>query len=95
MAFVISICRLILRQIENLDWQIRRLLGLTPQMTLPELKQLLVDSLDQDGIIEILGITNEELVDAFSDRIEECHDKLVRELLEEDAILSTEESDYT
>lgn len=57
------------------------------EMTLQELKQLIADSQDHLMIIELLNITPEDLVEAFSDRIEENHDKLVNELLVEDAIV--------
>ena len=48
------------------------------QLTLVELKERLHQQLDPDVIVDLLQITSEELVEAFSDKIEEIHDKLER-----------------
>lgn len=93
MALGTNTFRRILKQTGNLSWQIRKALKLTPQMTSQQLKQLLVDTLDPDALVEVLGLSTENLVEAFSDLIEEKHDLLVRELVEEDAILDNEEFD--
>ena len=55
-------------------------------MELNELKQLIVDSHDELMIIELLRITPQDLVEAFTDRIEDNQDRLVRELMGEETV---------
>lgn len=53
-------------------------------LLLHELKMRLAQEFDPDTILEILNITSEELVEAFSDKIEENYDKLIGEVDEEE-----------
>lgn len=49
-------------------------------MTLPELKEALANAYDEITLLELLNITAEEIVDKFSDEIEEHQDRLEQEL---------------
>jgi helix-turn-helix protein len=49
-------------------------------MTLEELKLQLASKLDEVTLLEVLGITAEELVEAFEDRIAENYNKLVKDM---------------
>ena len=49
-------------------------------MTLSKLKRLLAERYDEITILEVLDIHADELVEAFSDKIEERIDKLSEEL---------------
>jgi ribosome assembly protein YihI (activator of Der GTPase) len=51
----------------------------TFNLTLPELKQRLTNQLDPNELIEVLGISSEDLVEAFSDRIEERLEELTQD----------------
>lgn len=51
-------------------------------ITLEELKERLIKQFDEIGILEALEINSEDLVNAFSDRIEDRYDWLVSELEE-------------
>jgi hypothetical protein len=53
-------------------------------LLLSELKARLAQEFDPDTILEILKITSEELVEAFSDRIEEQYEELIGEVDEEE-----------
>ena len=53
-------------------------------LLLHELRARLAQEFDPDTILELLNITSEELVEAFSDRIEEQYDKLITEVDEEE-----------
>jgi hypothetical protein len=46
-------------------------------LTLPELKELIASRTDEVDILEILNINSYELVEAFSDRIEDKFEELV------------------
>lgn len=46
-------------------------------LTLEEKKELLVDHIDPDFLVEVLNIDTAELADAFEDRILECWDKFM------------------
>ena len=52
--------------------------------TLVELKEKIAEFLDGDEILELLKITPEDLVTAFSDKIEDRFDALVVELFGEE-----------
>ena len=55
-------------------------------MNLIELKRIMSKTLDEVTILELLDIHADELVEAFSDKIEERHDYIVAQLeLEESA----------
>lgn len=50
-------------------------------LTLPELKQRLAVNYDADQLLELLGLTDSEvLVEVLSDYIEENYDKLLEEV---------------
>lgn len=53
-------------------------------MTLEELKSKLSKSLDEITLLELLNINAEELVEAFTDKIEEKFDELVTEMDDEE-----------
>lgn len=48
-------------------------------MTLSELKQRLAERLDPDTLLEELNISSEELVERFTDKIEDDFDRLEAE----------------
>lgn len=48
-------------------------------LTLEELKEYMAKQVSELDILELLDITSEELVEAFTDEIEEKLDSLVRE----------------
>jgi hypothetical protein len=48
-------------------------------LTLVELKEKLVEQVDEITLIEILNLTTEDIVEAFSDKIEEQYEKLQKE----------------
>jgi lipoate-protein ligase A len=49
-------------------------------MTLVDLKQYIAKNVNEVDLLELLDISSEELVEAFSDTIEENFDKLIYEL---------------
>lgn len=49
-------------------------------MTLPELKERLSKAYDEVTLLELLNITSEDIIDKFSDEIEEKQDFLEQEL---------------
>lgn len=49
-------------------------------MTLPELKERLAKAYDEVTLLELLNITAEDIVEKFSDEIEENQDRLELEL---------------
>jgi hypothetical protein len=49
-------------------------------LTLNELKEKLVEQVDEVDLIDILGLTTEDIVNSFSDLIEENADRLIQEL---------------
>jgi len=53
-------------------------------VTLPELKQKLIEMYDEVSLLEILQISAEDIVERFDDRIEEKYDDLIEELEEEE-----------
>jgi hypothetical protein len=50
------------------------------QLTLEELKERLADRLDEITLLELLNITSYDLVERFSDLIEDNYDKLQKEI---------------
>ena len=50
------------------------------QLTLEELKELLADRLDEITLLELLNITSYDLVERFSDLVEDNYDKLQKEI---------------
>lgn len=52
-------------------------------ITIEELKERIVDQMDVDDLLEVLQIDITELVEAFTDKIEEHYDRLVQELCDE------------
>jgi len=48
-------------------------------MTLTELQQQLKDHVDEVTLLEVLGISAEDIVERFVDKIEENFDKLTRD----------------
>lgn len=49
-------------------------------LTLPELKEKIVQQVDEVDIIDLLGLTTEDIVNAFEDKIEDKWDQIVEEL---------------
>lgn len=49
-------------------------------MTLEELKQYIAKNVNEVDLLELLDISCEELVEKFSDEIEENFDKLIKDL---------------
>lgn len=49
-------------------------------LTLEELKEKIVDHMDPDEFIEFLDIGIEDLVEAFSDMIEDNYERLIEEV---------------
>ena len=49
-------------------------------LTLEELKERIAERMDEDSILEALNIDSYQLVEAFSDLIEENYDKLSNQL---------------
>jgi|TARA_R110002153_G_scaffold87801_4_gene216760 hypothetical protein len=49
-------------------------------LTLNELKEKLAEQVDEVDLIQILGITSYDLVNAFDEIIEENYDRLMQEL---------------
>jgi hypothetical protein len=49
-------------------------------LTLPELKEKIVQQVDEVDIIDLLGLTTEDIVNAFEDKIEDKWDRIVEEL---------------
>lgn len=54
-------------------------------VTLPELKQKLIEMYDEVSLLEILQISTDDIVERFDDRIEEKYDDLIEELEEEES----------
>ncbi len=52
------------------------------ELTLEELKELIVNRMNGDDLLEILDISMEDLVEALSDYIEEKYVKIAREITE-------------
>lgn len=50
------------------------------QLTLEELKERLADRLDEITLLELLNITSYDLVERFSDLVEDNYDKLQKEI---------------
>ena len=53
-------------------------------LTLEELKEKIIETLDEVSILEILDIKAHELVERFEDKVEERMNVLLSELEEED-----------
>lgn len=53
-------------------------------ITLADLKIRLLARCDPDRLVDLLSITTEQLVEDFSDEIEEKYDSLVAEFYEDD-----------
>jgi hypothetical protein len=49
-------------------------------LTIPELKEKIIEQIDEVTLIDLLGITTEDLVTAFIDKIEDKYDLLCAEL---------------
>lgn len=60
-------------------------------VTLPELKQRLIDRFDIDDLIELFKLTPEQLVEACSDIIDEDFERLANEVFDEDELSSNDE----
>lgn len=53
------------------------------RLTLEELKERIADNYDEVLILDVLNINSYDLVEAFSDKIEDNYDRLVKEFDEE------------
>jgi hypothetical protein len=49
-------------------------------LTLQELKEKIIEQVDEVDIIDFLGLTTHDIVNAFEDKIEDKWDKIVSEL---------------
>lgn len=49
-------------------------------LTLQELKEKIIEQVDEVDIIDLLGLTTQDIVNAFEDKIEDKWDKIVSEL---------------
>jgi hypothetical protein len=49
-------------------------------LTLEELKEKIIDQIDEVDIIDLLGLTTEDIVNAFEDRVEDKQLKITKEL---------------
>jgi len=49
-------------------------------ITINELKERLAAEYDEEGLLDLLGLTNSDIVEAFSEVIEEKQDYLIDEL---------------
>jgi hypothetical protein len=49
-------------------------------ITIEELKEMIIDQLDIEDVIERFQISVKDLVEAFSDRVEEYYEQLLAEL---------------
>jgi hypothetical protein len=49
-------------------------------ITLEELKEKIIQQIDEVDIIDLLGLTTEDIVNAFEHKVEELEDKIIREL---------------
>jgi hypothetical protein len=49
-------------------------------ITIEELKEKIIEQIDEVDIIDLLGLTTEDIVNAFEYKIEELEDKIIREL---------------
>ena len=49
-------------------------------ITLEELKEKIIEQIDEVDIIDLLGLTTEDIVNAFEHKVEELEDKIIREL---------------
>jgi hypothetical protein len=49
-------------------------------ITLTELQEKIIEQVSEVDLIDLLGLTTEDLVYAFQDKIEDRYDKLVSEL---------------
>ena len=58
-------------------------------LTIKELKEKIVEQVDEVDIIDLLRLTTKDIVDAFEDKIEEQQEKIIKELE-----LPEEEEDY-
>ncbi len=55
-------------------------------ITLEELKERVIATLDEESICEMLSISTSDLVDAFEDRILKNFDKIAEEFEQDDQI---------
>jgi len=60
-------------------------------LTLEELKEAVLDRLDADDLIDILDISAEELLEAFTDRLEEKREKF--DYIEEEVFYPNEDEE--
>ncbi len=49
-------------------------------LTLNELQEKLIEQFDEVDIIDLLGLTTQDIVYAFPDKLEDNYDKLIKEL---------------
>lgn len=49
-------------------------------LTLKELKEKIIEQVDEIDLLDILGLTTKDLVEAFEDVIEEKYSKFLQEL---------------
>lgn len=49
-------------------------------LTIPELKEKIIEQIDEVTFLDLLGLTTEDLVEVFSDKIEDKYDLLCAEV---------------
>lgn len=49
-------------------------------LTTEEIKEKIIEQIDEVDLIDLLGLTTEDLVEAFEDKIIEKEQKIIREL---------------
>lgn len=49
-------------------------------LTLVELQEKIIEQVDEVDLIDLLGLTTEDLVNAFVDKIEDNYDRICSEL---------------
>ncbi len=49
-------------------------------LTLKELKELLSQQYDPESLVDLLGVSSEQIVEAFSDVIEDNYNKIIKEV---------------
>lgn len=54
------------------------------ELTIEELKERLIAQMDPDMLVEVLGISIVDLVEALSDHIEDNYERLIHELPEDE-----------
>jgi hypothetical protein len=49
-------------------------------LTIKELKEKIIEQIDEVDIIDLLGLTTQDIVNAFQDKIEDKYDEIIEQL---------------